>query len=161
MITKEFIKDLKKADNVSIRILDDTATLTTCIKEKVNHKTGWMKPEIKTEHNGFKATLPSGFTKAWFWDSYKGLYGFQALQYLIKPGDEVSFSVEVNNNGYLDKAMIPAEAWSAENAKYHSTYHNLYHEVLQARIVRNNKVIVQRLHIGDQISVDNSARMLS
>ena len=160
-ITKEFIKELKKADSVSIRIKNDTATLTLHQKELKNHKTGWMRPEVKTEHNGFKATLPADFSKAWFWDSYKDLYGFDTLQHVIKPGDEVSFKININGNGYLDKAMIPMDAWTGDDAKYHCTYNNLYNDVLTAQIVRNGKMFIRSLHIGNCISVDNSARMLS
>ena len=159
-ITKEFIKELKKADSVSVRINKDTAKLTLH-KNEQKGKNGWIKPEVQTDHNGFKARIPSKFNKAWFWDMYKDLYGFETLQNVIKPGDEIIFTVEVNNNGYLNKAMIPIDAWEGDERLHHVTYHNLYHEVLTAQIIRKDKIFIRSLHIGDQISVDNNARMLN
>ena len=164
MITKEFINDLKKADNVSIRIkrtsdYKATATLTMTVKEKKN-RAGWIKPEIRTEHNSIPARLPESYNEAWFWDSYKDLYGFQTLQHILKPGDELKFNVSLDGCGYLDKAMIPLENFDTEDQRYHTTYNNLYYEVITAKIIRKNKPIVTRMYIGHQISVDNSARML-
>ncbi len=161
MITKEFIKDLKKADNVSLRVENGKATIRTKINEKKNHKTGWIKPEVVNEHEVL-AYLPANFTKAWFWDHYKNLYGFEALSLLLRVGDELTFRISENNNGYLDKAMIPLDAWENDkDRRYHTTYNNLYHEVITARIVRKNRVVVDRLYIADEISVNNSARILS
>ena len=152
-ITKEFIKDLKKANNISVRIkrtgnFESTANLTLTVKEKTNSK-GWVKPEIRTDYNSFPASLPTGYNEAWYWSSYKELSGFEALQHIIRDGDELRFHSMINNNGYLDKAMIPHDTWKGDERHHHCTYNNLYHEVLTVKVTRKQKVIVHQLKIEE------------
>lgn len=145
---------------------NSTAEIRLTVKEKTN-KSGWIKPEECKEYNGFSAHMPHDYKSCCFVGLYKDLTGFEALQHIVKPGDQVTFMASVNNNGYLDKASIPADAWEGDSARYHGSYPKLYHEVLTAKIKRpikgtsdNFRIIVQHLHISDQVSVDNSARAL-
>ena len=165
MITREFINDLKKSDSVVLRInrtsnFESTAELELIVREKKNNN-GWVKPEERKIHNSIKANLPRKFNEALYVSLFKGCHdGFEALQYILRPGDELTVSGTINNNGYLDKALIPIDAWKEEEALYHTTYNNLYHEQLTVRIRRKDKIIIDSMIIASQISVDNSSRML-
>jgi len=157
-VTKAFIKDLKKADGVILRIDGNHAAIDLLQKER--RLNGWTRPEQRVAYNGFPASVPTGKTSACAVMCYKDQSGFMALERIIRDGDSLCFRASVDNNGYLSNARIPASAWDDSQRNFHNDYENLYHEKIHCQITRKEKHLMS-LFIDDRISVDNSARLIA
>ena len=160
MVTKEFIKDLKKADGVVLRIDGNgNAKIELAQRKKVNAK-GWEKPKARTDYNSFVGHVPEGKNGACCVVLYKDLSGFAVLPHIIRAGDQLRFRAHINNNGYLDHAIIPSTAWEGSDYR-HPQYDNLYNEVVSCTVTRNERHVIRDLYIDSSIGPDNSARMIS
>lgn len=164
MITKELLKTWKNAnDSVVIWINEDKATIGFNTKVKVK---GFQDTTVHAEFNGFTANLPKGFTKActsqniYKWSGNNG--NWDALRMLLKEGDEVSFHVTDNINGYMKAAVIPAENLNKdkEDSFRHPTYYGLHNDTMYVNIKRKGKYILRDFVLVVNQCPDNSARML-
>ena len=140
IITKEFIADLKKADCVVIWIENGTAKIKLEQKEQKNYKTGWIKPEQQKFYNGFFASVSSG-SKACHVALFKDSSNWQALQHIIKAGDEITFRA-VENGSQLTREK------------------GLHTDEIIVSITRGNKRIFDRFVLAYSVGLNNSARMI-
>lgn len=148
-VTKEFKQELKKDNDISFDIRKTGDSVFLC---DVTF-TYWKKAEIikQSSYNGFSANLRSfkhgenPYTAHFSEIAKSG--NIQALEKLLKVGDDIRFTGQgANNNKLLDDA-------------------GLFHDFLQVSIIRYNKdgqakEIIRNLTISDNVNANNSARSI-
>ena len=114
-VTKELIKDMKKADTIVFRIVKKDIPLpeyarpeysltVECIFKEI-HKNDWVKPETRISHNGMTGNIflhdkqsARPFRADWVCMSISQDGNIQALASILKPGDILKISVAGGDN---------------------------------------------------------------
>ena len=138
LVTKDFKKDLKKADLASFFFKDGEVEIHLVEKEK--SKGSWKKSEVrnvyKQSNSGNSKRL-----KATFINDFIQHGTMQVLHTIIKIGDELLFKAEENNNNYLTDAK-------------------LHHDELYCVVMRKGKRVYNRILLEWNCCPSNSARAI-
>ena len=133
-VTKQFKKDLKKADTIVLRFNEK---ISIELKEDDIEKKGWIKPG----NENIYTYEPNTYPNACFVSMYCKRTAWTMLAGFIKVDDDLFFHCTTNNNQYLDNA-------------------NLFHDILYCTIYRNDKMIIDDYILESSICPDNSARAI-
>jgi len=128
IITKEFRKELKNAETVSFSSINNIASLRLHTKDGYSKETFLERRDYTTHKD------------SWFNDMTV-ISGWQALYYIIKPGDKLYFYVGSNQSTNLNEA-------------------GLFNDQLNCKIIRKDKEIVSQYLLGYSISANNTARAI-
>lgn len=158
IVDKKFKQALKESETIVVRIEDNRATIEF-VKKEYKDRFGWTIPERRMIFNDFRGFIQGkeNYTSATFVVLSKEISGFQALEYLIKEGDELRFRVTDDRNNYLKFARIYASDFGKQSI-YHTDYQGLHRDKLTCAIIRKGKWIIQSLFLKDVICPDNTAR---
>jgi len=144
-VSKELIRDLKKAEDAVIRIGNGGTDLSLTYREKKNGR-GWIKPErevVYKDENVFVSSFDHDFEPSratWVLLYSNQCDNLQLLATMLRPDDELYFFARAdNNNDYVRNA-------------------GLHNDELCAQVRRKEKLIVHRYVIDTQICANNSAR---
>lgn len=157
-LTADDITAIRTASRIVVRFKDQTAQIECTRQIRPKTVKGYeselteLKREIPIRSRWMgKAVFMSHFNSgAW-----------QALSLILRPGDELYGRCSENGNGYLDKAVIPAEAWTGDSARYHGYYGSLHHDCCWLSIGRKDKTVIHDLLMIDSICPNNSARAIT
>jgi hypothetical protein len=146
---------LRGATTYVVRLDGQTVSLELTRKERTpNRKDGYGRTSV--ERSRTIGGAAGSLTRATFVQLYPG-GAWQAFARVVRPGDVLRFyASEDNSNGYLRAAVIPAGAM--EDGYHPQGYPRLYVDELCVDVVRNGRLVVDRLVLCYSICPQNSAR---
>ena len=157
-LTTDDIAALRSASRMVVRFTGDSAELE-CIRElprRVVKGYDTAAPEevrrtisIRSHWRGTACFVSCYIRGAW-----------QALALVARPGDEVIGRCSENGNGYLNRAIIPAETWTGDEMRYHGCYTSLHHDCCWITLRRKGKTLIHDLMVESSICPDNTARAI-
>ena len=156
-VDKTLLKAWDLADSVVFHAEGNEATLTFFRRTKDEI---FGETEQQRQAGPFHVKLPPGYTEAFFHERFYAKSGnWWALRKLLRVGDELSFRVLDNANGYLEKAEIEPSAFG-KDAIHHCHYKGIHNDTLVVTIRRKNKEFVRDMELMHTICPDNTARAL-
>jgi hypothetical protein len=162
-LTKEDVRAIRAATDAYVRVKKGLTTLELKKRTYGNRadKDGYT---VNGYHSDPEYVIP-------LWTGSRSGFGgcslyrdglFVVFQKLVREGDELTFRLRENNNGYVNAAVIHCDRFKdAESRRYHPlTYESCHVDECVVTITRDGKQFVSDYLLDHAFGPDTTARMI-